>query len=96
VIAVELEGAVARVTDLILSCRVMGRQVEHVMLHLASAYAAEHGAELHVEYRRTDRNGPCLKLLEESALAKRTDTLFVWDQPVPFAKPSAIALERRS
>jgi FkbH-like protein len=95
VIALELAGGIAHVTDLILSCRVMGRQVEQAMLHVASSYALSQDAtELQVEYRRSERNGPCLKVLEESGLARRSDSLFVWDKASPFELPASIRLER--
>jgi predicted enzyme involved in methoxymalonyl-ACP biosynthesis len=94
VISVELAGAIARVVDLILSCRVMGRHVEYAMLHVASVFAsAQHAAELHVEYRRTERNAPCREMLEGSALERRSETLFVWSGEQPYARPAAIVLE---
>ena len=95
VISVEIRGQIAQVTDLILSCRVMGRRVEHAMLHMASVFAASQNAtELRVEYCRTERNGPCLKVLEESGLARRSDSLFVWNASQPYELPSAIHLDQ--
>jgi FkbH-like protein len=94
VISIEIEGRIARVVDLILSCRVMGRQVEYAMLHLASAFAwTQDVDELQVEYRRSDRNAPCLQVLEASGLAQRSGTLFVWTGDQAYALPAAIALE---
>jgi FkbH-like protein len=95
VISIEIEGRTARVADLILSCRVMGRHVEYAMLHVAAAFAATRQVEvLQVEYRRTDRNAPCLEMLEASQLTKHSTTLFVWTGDRPYALPAAITLER--
>lgn len=96
VISVELDGRSARVADLILSCRVMGRHVEYAMLHVASAFAARTNTEeLQVKYSPTDRNAPCLAMLEASALEKRRDNLFVWQGNTPYSMPPAISLEYR-
>ena len=97
VISVEIEGRTARVTDLILSCRVMGRHIEYAMLHVASVFAAARNVdELHVEYLRSERNAPCLAMLEASALSKRGDTLFVWKGDQPYPLSAATELEYRS
>lgn len=94
VISLEVTGRTARVADLILSCRVMGRHVEYAMLHVASAFAsAQHVDELQVEYLRTDRNAPCLEMLDASALSRRADTLFVWTGDLPYPLPEATTLE---
>jgi FkbH-like protein len=94
VISIEIEGRIARVVDLILSCRVMGRHVEYAMLHLASSFAWTHGVDqLQVEYRRTDRNAPCRQVLEASELEQRSDDVFVWVGDQPYALPASIALE---
>lgn len=94
VLGLEISGGIARVTDFILSCRVMGRLVEHAMLHVASSYALSQGAtELQVEYRRTERNAPCLQVLETSGLVRRSKDLFVWDRSSPFELPASLRLE---
>ncbi|MEP6914010.1 MAG: HAD-IIIC family phosphatase [Acidobacteriota bacterium] len=93
VVSLEIDGPTARLADLILSCRVMGRGVEYAMLHLASAFAAsQQVTTLEIEYRRTERNGPCLKVLQESALSRRSDTVFVWEGSQPYPLPPEIRL----
>ena len=94
VISIEVDGRTARVADLILSCRVMGRHVEYAMLHVASAFALTQKVdELQIEYRQTERNAPCLEMLAASALTKGSGTQFVWTGDQPYALPVAIALE---
>lgn len=66
-VSVEVEGTTARVVDLLVSCRVLGRGVEDAMLALAGRIAAGAGAtELIAEFVPTPRNAPCRALLERS------------------------------
>jgi FkbH-like protein len=93
VISVELSGETATVADLILSCRVLGRQVEHALFNVASAFALGQQARcLRVEYRQTPRNAPCLKMLEESRLTRVSDHVFEWREPYPYELPSTVSL----
>lgn len=93
VISLELQGDVAWVTDLILSCRVMGRRVEDVMLNIASRCALDHHAErLRLEYRASTRNAPCLAMLEASRLTRVSDHVFEWNQKQPYALPETVTL----
>lgn len=94
VISIEIEGRAARIADLILSCRVMGRHVEYAMLHVASAFAAAQQVdELQVEYLPTERNRPCLEMLQASALTQAPGQRFVWSGNQPYAAPEALVLE---
>lgn len=93
VISLEVSGDTASVADLILSCRVMGRQIEHAMLNVASTCALQHHADrLRLEYRMTERNTPCLKMLEESRLTRVSDHVFEWQETYPYELPEAVRL----
>ena len=87
VIAVEREEASERVrlTDLVVSCRVLGRGVEQHLLHVAAGLARDlattHGGtarDLLATFLPTARNSPCRALLDASgALCEGDD--YSWD-----------------
>jgi FkbH-like protein len=57
----------ASIADLVLSCRVMGRQVEESILHfLANAARARGCDRLVAEYLPTAKNAPCLNFLQRN------------------------------
>jgi predicted enzyme involved in methoxymalonyl-ACP biosynthesis len=87
--------AEATVTDFILSCRVMGRQVEETMLHVLSIHARRLGAvRLRARCIPTSKNQPCLRFLEEIGLQRDGEsTTFILDLSQPYPNPSAISLE---
>ncbi|MCC7053600.1 MAG: HAD-IIIC family phosphatase [Gemmatimonadaceae bacterium] len=95
IVSVEADSAVCRVVDLVLSCRVMGRRIEHLMLHLAVEWARARGlSTLHVTLRPTAKNKPCHDLLLASDLGRDDSGLqFTWDCATPFAAPAGIAVE---
>lgn len=48
-----------RMTDLMFSCRVQSKRVEHAFLSfLIRKYRAERAGDFHADYRKTDRNAP--------------------------------------
>ena len=83
-----------RITDFVLSCRVMGRKVEEAMLYHVIMHAKKLGlASLEAEYLATTKNGPCLKFLQDSNGA-RQGNVFKWDVNQGFRSPQHIAIER--
>lgn len=85
----------AVVTDLVLSCRVMGRGVEETLLHLAWWLAhAEGRTRLSAQLLPTAKNKPCLTFLERSGLTRQGDHLFLWDVQQPYPLPATLELER--
>jgi FkbH-like protein len=55
-----------RLLDLMFSCRVQGKKVEHAFLgHLLSEYAMRQGRDFHANYRRTKKNEPAGKVFDE-------------------------------
>ncbi len=78
IVSVQIAGETARITDFLLSCRVMGRRVEETMLFLAESYARSRGAtEIVAQFVPTPRNRPCLEFLERSGMERAGDNLFV-------------------
>ena len=48
-----------RMTDLMFSCRIQSKRVEHAFLrHIIRQYIAETGKDFHANYRKTPRNSP--------------------------------------
>jgi FkbH-like protein len=96
-VGLSIDGRRARLVDFLMSCRVMGRNVEDAMLHVAIAHSRAHGAnQLVAELRPTPRNGPCLEFLRRSQLRPVTDTEFVWDTADLYPRPRWVALHDRT
>ena len=91
--SVALNKEEAQIVDFVLSCRVIGRQIEEVMLYQAMTYASRCGMTvLSAEYKPTAKNGPCLRFLERSG-TNGNGHLFRWDLQRPFSPPCHIELE---
>jgi FkbH-like protein len=89
VMSMEYQWEVGKIVDFVLSCRVMGRNVEETMLAFAIEYARAQGIEkVEAEYIPTQKNRPCLDFLNRSGLVS-DDGLqyFSWkvadEYPVP-------------
>ena len=64
-IAYELAGGAMRVNNFLLSCRALGKGVEHQMLAYLGKRALSHGAEfIDILFRPTSKNKPALNFLE--------------------------------
>jgi FkbH-like protein len=86
------EGPV--VTDLILSCRVMGRMVEETLLHVAQRLARESGdPRLLLHHLPTPKNRPILEFLERSVLTSAGGGRFHWPGDTDIPPPDTLALE---
>lgn len=87
-VSIEREGPIAHLPDLLLSCRVMGRKLEHLMLALAIREAQRMGLQrVEARYLPTDKNGPCLTALRQCGLDHdQTAHVFSWptNRPYPF------------
>jgi len=79
VIDTDAEDAV-RIVDYVLSCRVIGRKIEDVMLHLAVEWARSlHKANVLATYVPSDRNGVCRNFWMNSGCAwQKENSTFVW------------------
>jgi FkbH-like protein len=89
IVGLELNGGHALIRDYLLSCRVMGRGVEQLMLAMAIDAARSRGAsEIHAQYIPTSKNAPCLSFFKDvSKFDCASDRLFKWlvreDYPLP-------------
>ncbi|NLH47131.1 MAG: HAD-IIIC family phosphatase [Myxococcales bacterium] len=89
-----IEGDTGRIVDFILSCRVMGRKIEEVMLHVLADYGRKIGRQrLVAEYRETAKNKPCLEFFRQrSGFAAETDAVFVFPLAGEYPLPPGIEL----
>jgi FkbH-like protein len=85
----------ARIVDYILSCRVLGRKVEEVMLHVAVLWArAQQKAKLLASYVPTERNRICLDFWKGSGCEWREeDNTFVWHTEAEHPLPGCIKVQ---
>ena len=72
---------VPRVLDLMFSCRVQSKRVEHAfLLFLMERYAAKGASEFEVRYRETERNKPLAQVFSDLGFAtkSRSDREFIY------------------
>jgi FkbH-like protein len=97
IVGLVFDGGTVRVTDFLLSCRVMGRHVEETMLHVAVAHGRARGAaSLVADFTPTARNSPCLEFLRRSGLQNPAEHRFSWDVSRPYERPRAVTLDDRT
>jgi FkbH-like protein len=92
-IGLAFDGTRAHLVDFLLSCRVLGRNVEETLLHAAVTRARERGAlEVVAEFRPTPRNAPCLEFFRQSRFRSVGDHSFVWNTSDPYERPTWVTL----
>jgi FkbH-like protein len=93
IISMEREGNKAKITDFILSCRVMGRDVEETMIYTLVNYAKSLGLdEVWAEYLPTAKNKPCLDFFQNSGFVHTGNNNFSWQLCKDYRKPKHIKL----
>ena len=95
ILGLEWGGATATLVDCVLSCRVLGRQVEEAMVWAAVERARDGGAQrLVAPFFPTPKNKPCLDFLLKSGLehGKGADS-FVWEAERRYPRPRALRIE---
>lgn len=97
IISGEHEGDTVSIIDFVLSCRVMGRQVEGAMVHQIFKWAKEQGAR-HLEARfvPTERNRPCHDFWTASGFEEIHPHHFRWVLDTPYAVPDALTLKAQA
>ena len=94
-VSAEVEGEEARIVDLMLSCRVMGRKVELALLHHAVEWATGLGAvRVEARYLKTAKNRPTLEVLVGSGFEAGDGGRFTWHTSRPYELPRCITLIR--
>ncbi len=94
IISVEIAQNVAHIVDFVMSCRVMGRKLENVMIHLVVEHAKQikNLKEILAEYIETERNRPCLEYWRSSGFEEREENRFFWDAAREYPMPDFIRL----
>lgn len=95
VLSVEAIGERLQLVDFLLSCRVVGRGIELLMIHQAVKHATEAGlSRVVARHVPSERNRPCLEFWKSSGfLASPDGHTFEWDTREPFAAPDALRVE---
>jgi len=88
ILSTEVERGTLRIVDFILSCRVMGRNIEEAMLAIAIGHGRALGLrKLLARYIATKKNKPCLDFFLRSGLTSSAEDVFCWDltkeYPIP-------------
>ena len=69
-----IDTQVPRLLDLMFSCRVQGKRVEHATLSfLLQRFVSGKKQDLHVNYRKTPKNAPSGRVFEEFGFEKIAD-----------------------
>lgn len=87
------QGEEAVITDLVMSCRVMGRRVEETLLHVAVSEARTAGKHrVKAVHIPTAKNKPCLELMLRSGFEQSGPHTFIWSTEHEFACPATLTL----
>jgi FkbH-like protein len=92
IVSLEIQDRSAQIVDFILSCRVLGRELEETMVATAIHHAQACGIEnVYARYIPTAKNKPCLDFLKSLAPRfQQQGDCFVWDGKQPFPVPGHI------
>ena len=93
-VSLEIRDSQGCVIDFILSCRVMGRNIEEAMCATVIEHAKLIGLnKIFLKYLPTEKNKPCLRFLDASKLEQIKDNMFSWDTRKTFSFPSHINIQ---
>lgn len=93
VVTFEVYDSYIQVYDFVMSCRVMGRNIENLILKSIIDFAVKHDkSEVRVNYEKTDRNKPMKEFLEDRSGFDKVEDFFVWDNEKEYGKYSYIQL----
>jgi len=94
IVSLAIQDQNAQIVDFILSCRVMGRNIEEALLATAIHHARELGAkDVYARYMPTSKNKPCLDFFKSLAPRfQQQGELFILKGKQPFPVPEHIEL----
>ena len=92
--SMEQDGQVGKVIDFILSCRVMGRKIEEVMLSVMTTYARSlRLSRMEAKFLQTPKNKPCHDFWKNSGFSTdKTKEMFKWDLDVEYPKSNFVEI----
>ena len=85
---------VGKVIDFILSCRVMGRKIEEVMMSTLTAYARlMQLSRIEAKFLPTKKNKPCHDFFKRSLISTdKANDIFIWDLNNKYPTPNYIKI----
>ena len=97
IISLELVNKEVIIEDFILSCRAMGRKIEHLMLSLAYIFAKEKEAKvIKAEFIPTKRNRPTYDIFNDSIFKYSKDNIFLSKIDAQINFPKELSIENKS
>ena len=94
--SLEIKDDIAWIVDFVLSCRVMGRNIEEAMVYILVQHAkARHVKSVCARYIATEKNSPCLDFWKRSGFTRQSADIFSWDVLLPYPAPSVIQIDER-
>jgi len=95
ILSLELEPDFARIVDFVLSCRVMGRNVEQAMIAFATQHCSGLGSrEVRADYLPTAKNNPCFKFWMSSGFFyDEKKNRFTWPLSQIYGFPPGIEIQ---
>ena len=96
-VSIEMIDETARIVDFVLSCRVMGRNIERTILYIVVGYAQSiQLKEVRVHYIPTAANKPCFEFWQNSGFSSdKEKNTFRWDVRQAYPAPEGIEIEMR-
>lgn len=94
ILSVEIDGGTARLVDFVLSCRVMGRNVERAMVAFAARHCARMNAkDLQAVFIPTAKNKPCLSFWQSSGFScDESSKVFRWSLDSVYDFPAGVEM----
>ncbi len=92
IIGVTCKDGQATITDFVLSCRVIGRKAEEIMLYAAIEHAKNKFCKIvNATFIATEKNKPCYDFFKRSGFIEKENN-FTWDASKTYAIPSYVTL----
>jgi len=93
--SLEVQGGTGTIVDFVLSCRVMGRNVEEAMIHSITKHACSIGLEnVSAQFIPTGKNKPCLEFWRRSGFKPdQSEERFWWWLDAAYPRPDSVAIE---
>ncbi|MGP9517880.1 HAD-IIIC family phosphatase [Psychrobacter sp. AOP7-C1-14] len=93
VVTFEIYDSCLQIYDFVMSCRVMGRNIENLVLKSIIDFAIiKDKPEIRINYEKTDRNKPMKDFLENRSGFSKVEDVFVWDNRKEYGEYSYIQL----
>jgi FkbH-like protein len=98
IVGLTADGSCMKIADFLLSCRVMGRGIEELMLSVAVNHARASGmTRITTEYIPTARNGPCLSFFKSASKFRcDSENRFSWQVVDSYSPPAFISVKNPS